>query len=249
MSRLTFRDANEGIAWQKQLRDRYISDGTPSVAHLDVKKAVVRPIGKSLAKQIIYKYEWLGTMAPTSYHFGIFFGDYCAGVTCVGGSNCVGGTNVHSPFAIDRKELLILARGANVHWSPNGANSKLVAWTCKLLSKKNLGKILIAYSDTDAGEIGTIYQASNWIYIGRGSSTKQWVSPIGRVHDAKHPSNLRKRQGDKYPRSTYVKLLKEQGWYEQSTNPKHRYVFVLDKKDKALSKIVASMKQPYPKRH
>jgi hypothetical protein len=247
MSRLTFRSATNDVAWQKQLRDKYNSEGAPT-DNLSLKNSVVRPIGRSLAKQIIYKYEWLGTMSATSYHFGIFFGDYCAGVTCVGGSNCVGGTNVHSPFNIKRNELLILARGANVHWSPPGANSKLVSWTCKLLSKVNRWKVIIAYSDTDAGEIGTIYQACNWAYIGAGSSTMQWVSPIGRVHDAKHPSNLRARQGNKYPRAVYVKLLKNEGWYEQPTNPKHRYVYVLDKRDKKLAQLVEGMRKPYPKR-
>ena len=41
MSRLVFRGKCDGVAWQKQIRDKYISDGTPDVPHLDVKKAIV----------------------------------------------------------------------------------------------------------------------------------------------------------------------------------------------------------------
>ena len=83
MSRLVFRGKCDGVAWQKQIRDKYISEGTPDVPHLDVKKAIVRPVTRNLAKQIILKYEWLGTLVPAQLYYGIFFGNYCAGVTCV----------------------------------------------------------------------------------------------------------------------------------------------------------------------
>lgn len=247
-SRLTFRDPQQHKAWQRQLRDHYASQGVPDGVTLALADAQIRPVSKPIAKRIILKYEWLGTMAPTTYHYGIFYGLWCAGVTCVGGLSCTGGTNTHHLFNLNRHEVLILARGACVHWALPGTNSKLVSWTCKLLSQSNSGKLIIAYADTDAGEIGTIYQACNWVYIGKGSSTKQWVSPIGRVHDAKHPSNLRKNQGNRFPRSWYVQALKDAGWYEQDTNPKHRYVYVLDKQDKSLMERVDSMRQPYPKR-
>ena len=38
------------------------------------------------------------------------------------------------------------------------------------------------------------------------------------------------------------------GWTEQKSNPKGRYVYVLDKTDKRLTELVESMRQPYPKR-
>jgi hypothetical protein len=247
MSRLTFRDKASDIAWQKQLRDKYLAEGTPPVPHLDVKQAIVRPVSRRLAEQVILKYEWLGTMAQTNLHYGIFFGSYCAGVCCAG-SHVTGGTNTHLPFRIFPDQLLVLARGACVHWSPVGANSKLVSWTCKLMARNTNAKLVIAYSDTDAGEIGTIYQACNWICIGKGSATNQWVAPNGRVYDQKYPSDLRRNQGKRFGRSEYTKLLRENGYTEQRTNPKYRYVYILDRKDKALVDRVEAMRQPYPKR-
>ena len=68
MSRLTFRNAAGDVAWQKQLRDHYEAEGVPPVPHLDIKRAVVRPVSRKLAEQIILKYEWLGTM-PTGANF------------------------------------------------------------------------------------------------------------------------------------------------------------------------------------
>lgn len=247
-SRLTFRSAQTDTAWQRQLRDKYNDEGVPDVPHLDVKRAIVRPVSYQLAKQIILKYEWLGAMSNTSYHYGLFFGRYCAGVCCVGTSAASGGANNHLFYGVTSQELLILARGACVHWSPQGANSKLVSWTCRLLAKEKRGKLVVAYSDTDAGEIGTIYQACNWTYIGRGASTKQWIAPNGRVYDQKQPSNIRETQGKRRPRSHYVQAMLEAGWVQQDSNPKHRYAYILDTQDTALVDRIERLRQPYPKR-
>ena len=251
-SRLTFRDKCPTVCWQKQLRDKHLSEGTPPVPHLEVKKAIVRKVSRNFAKQIIYKYEWLGTMATTSLHYGMFFGDYCAGVCCVA-VNGVGtaGPYVHRQFHIKRNELATLARGACVHWSPIGSNSKLVSWTCKLLKRDMPGiKIIIAYSDTDAGEIGTIYQSCNWFYIGIGKSTRrpdqEIISPQGRVYNHRIMSSIKAKTNKNI--SEIRKELKSLGWREQPGNPKHRYVQILDKKDKNLINRIKQLSKPYPKR-
>lgn len=248
LSRSTFRDVAGDVAWQKQLRDRFIDEGTPPVSHLSVKKAIVRPVSRKLAEQIILKYEWLGTMAQTGHHYGIFFDSYCAGVCCVAAGAATGGVNAHKEWNLQRDEFATLARGACVHWAPKGTNSKLVSWTCKLLPLHTKAKLVVAYSDTDAGEIGTIYQACNWYCVGRGSSTNQWIAPNGRIYDQKLPYDLRRRDGFKWPRSHYVKALRDAGWKEQASNPKYRYVQILDKSDKKLAELVKSKSVPYPKR-
>ncbi len=238
------------MAYQKQLRDRHSDEGMPPGLDEDdliLKRARVKPVGKAMAERIILKYEWLGTMAPTSYHYGIFFGMYCAGVVCVAGPNGVAGNRTHEMFGIDRRQLRVLARGACVHWAPAGTNSKLISWAMRLMEKEGNGKICLAYSDLDAGEIGTVYQAANWTYIGPGSATQQWVAPNGAVYDAKHPANLRARKGG--TRQYWVRRLIEEGWTQQKSNPKHRYVKVIDTSDKELMTLVQSMAMPYPKRH
>jgi len=246
-SRLTFRDKVD-ICWQKQLRDNYNNLGVPPVPHLDLSRAVVRRINRKTAESVILKYEWLGTLPfSCTHYYGLFFGIFCAGVTC--SSVGVGGANVYAykEFGLNnQREFAYLQRGANVHWSPTGANSKLVSLTCKMLKKDSGAKIIIAYSDSDAGEIGTIYQACNWAYIGKGSSTNQFVSPEGRIYDQKLASNIAKREG--VERKDITKYLKKKGWTEQKSNPKGRYVFILDKSDKQLVKLVEDMKRPYPKR-
>jgi hypothetical protein len=248
MSRLTFREPAGKVAWQKQLRDRYLSEGVPPVPHLSVKRAIVKPVTRKMAEQVILKYEWLGRMATTGYHYGIFFGPFCAGVTCYAAGGGTGGVNSHRPFRIARSELAVLARGACVHWAPPGANSKLVSISSKLFANDTNCRIVIAYADGDAGEIGTIYQACNWTYIGRGAATRQWLAPNGRIYDQKLPYDLNRRNGFHRTRAAYVEALRDDGWREQDSNPKGRYVRVLHKHDRQLAALVESMRQPYPKR-
>ena len=246
--RLTFRDKCPTVCWQKQLRDKFNAEGVPPVPHLDVGKAIVRPISRDMAKQIIFRYEWLGTMSTTSLHFGLFFGSFCAGVTCVSFGAAMAGTSHHMQFGIEKGELLTLARGACVHWAPAGSNSRLVAWTCRLLAKEKMGKLIWATSDTDAGEIGTIYQACGWVYVGKTSRGKEAeiVSPIGKAFNNRMISSWADDRNVTY--SQMRKRLLLGGWTFQSSNPKGRYVYILDRTDKRLIDKVEAMRQPYPKR-
>ena len=244
--RATFRPKRHDVAWQKELRDRHESEGSPFAQPPAVGMSVVRPISYRLAEQVILKYEWLGTMAKTQYHFGLFYGIHLAGAACAG----VGGTagnNVHRPFGVERDQVLTLARGACVHWAPPGSNSRLVNWSVRLLARRRAGKLMIAYADSDAGEVGTIYQACNWVYIGRSGWVPQYVAPNGRVYDCRIVSDLAKRSGG-VPWVQQRDAMVRRGWIEQRSNPKHRYVVLLDRKDRALRDTVEAMRQPYPKR-
>lgn len=242
-SRLTFRDAVDGVCWQKQLRDKYLDEGTPPVPHLDLKRAVIRPVSRKTAEQIILKYEWLGTMGSNVNRFyGVFFGNYCAGVTVWQGG---GLPSLVKSFRLRNRDLAYLARGACVHWAPPGTNSKLVAWSLKMEAKRG-AKLAIAFSDTDAAEIGTIYQACNWIYIGVGSSWEQWISPRGKIVTKNTMTGYAAARGVRS--CDFEDYALTMGWKMQSTNPKHRYVYILDKTDKALIDRIERMRQPYPKR-
>jgi len=239
---LTFREKASDVAWQKQLRDLYASEGAPPV-DLSLKRAVVRRVSRTTAERIILKYEWLGTMAKTGHHYGIFFGAYCAGVCCfcVGGGTA--GPKTYDKYGVEQKDVATLSRGACVHWAPSGSNSKLVSWSCRLLGRDEGIKIVAAYSDSDAGEIGTIYQACGWSYVGKSQSPDEWVAPSGRVFNQAHPQTLAKQRGGTW--KFWAEHLRRHGWHEQKSNPKGRYVLPLDDE---VRKRVKKMEQPYPKR-
>jgi hypothetical protein len=117
--------------------------------------------------------------------------------------------------------------------------------------RRDLGcRLLLAYSDTDAGEIGTVYQAAGWAYVGRGKATTQFLAPNGRLYDQKIVYDTRRKAGTLASVSWTAQrdALRAAGWSEQQSNPKHRYVCVLDRSDSALVERIESMRRPYPKR-
>lgn len=260
MTRATFRPIVAGQpAWQKQLRDRYLDQPAPPV-ELDLRKAIVRPISRSLAASVILRYEWLGTLPPVQRYFGIFFGPYLAGVTAVAVGNGTAGAFTAKQYGLSGKELATLTRGACVHWAPPGTNSKLVSWTVRLLRELEPGaKLLVAYADSEAGEIGTIYQASGWTYIGKGSTVIEFVSPSGVVANTRFLGATSHDKGKTVSRGVAptrgrnrtkkaTSALLAAGWSKQRSNPKRRYVVVLDRSDDALVRRIASKALPYPKR-
>jgi hypothetical protein len=239
-------------AWQRQIRETradFYGDYTESSTNL--KTAMVRECSRSIAKQIILEYEWLGTMVHAKFYTGIFFDGWkCGGALafCVGGGGA--GVNMHMQFGLQADEIAYLARGACTYWTPVGTASKLIAYGLNIAKRKGL-KMAIAYADTDAGEIGTVYQATNWICIGRGSSTKQMVHPkTGRAYDQKLSWNLAFKTGHKITRGQARQKLLQEGFVERDTNPKWRYIYILAKGEEGASirARIADLIVPYPKR-
>lgn len=240
----TFRPIVAGeAAWQRQLRDRYASESGPPI-DLDLAKAIVRPISRRLAEQVILRYEWLGTLPNVRAYYGLFFGPYLAGATAIAVGNGTAGMMTARHYGVTQQELATLVRGACVHWAPPGSNSKLVAWSTRLLAREHPAKIVIAYADTEAGEIGTIYQACGWTYIGPGWTVDEFVSPSGAVVNKVYLSRWRNRASIPETREALLAA----GWRRQKSNPKLRYALVLDKADAALVARLRAMALPYPKR-
>ena len=247
-SRFTFHRPAGEVAWQRQQRDRYADEGTPDGVDLSLKRAKIVPVSRKVANRIIAKYEWLGTISQhASYFYAIKFGNHVGGVTCVSIGSGGPAPGVYKTFGFtERNELAYLCRGACVHWAPKGANSKLVAWTCRILTQTTPSKLVVAYADTDAGEIGTIYQACGWTYVGPGGVTTQWVSPRGVMRNQHILMDLVRDRGGTSVQ--WAKVLRNAGWTEQKTNPKHRYIQFLGSPTEALKQRIDEMSGPYPKR-
>lgn len=247
-SRSTYRKPAHEVAWQRQLRDRYNDEGVPEGADLSLKRARVVPVGRAIAQSIILRYEWLGTLGSSGLFYGLMFGAHCGGVCCVAlsGSGTAGPT-VGRKFGIQQKDVATLARGACAHWAPPGANSKLVSWTTKLLGRGGRARIVLAYSDSDAGEVGTIYQACGWTYVGttKRPAGAEYVSPAGRVLNSQSIGAWARKHNMRF--RDYERLLRDKGWSPQKSNPKGIYVKQLDD-DRALGCVIRSMAKRYPKR-
>lgn len=140
----------------------------------DIKNMVVEPISRAKAAGVIGKYEWLGCMpAIVWYCFGAFFDKVLAGVVCYGpeysenlgrlarerGIKCAD----WSKYGFEGK-MILLSRGACVHWAHPHTGSKLIRRSMDMLPKKY--EVVTSTCDPAAGEIGTIYQACGFHYVG-----------------------------------------------------------------------------------
>jgi hypothetical protein len=217
----------------------------------DISRAQVKPVSYETAQAVILEYEWLGTMGPTVEHFGIFFGGYCGGVTCFAQNDGWTHTTAEG-LGFSRGTIWTLSRGACVHWAHEHSGSKLIAGSLRLLKQAHPdAEVVVAYGDPSAGEIGTLYQATNWTYIGYAlGHYEEWVDPNG-VNRGWSVRNSFRANGAEHEHLSYAELklvLIEKGWapLPARTSGKHRYLFPLSKSAK---RTLAPHAKPYPKRN
>lgn len=247
-----------GTAHQKLVRDIKAQDDLNNLfgnyweeIDKDLKKAVVKPIDFNTAKRIVEEYEWLGCMPSVSlFYFGIYFDNVCGG--------CV----VFSPEYIENLgnwdkydytgKIILLSRGVCLHWTPINTNSKLIMSAIKMLPSNY--EVITATTDHLAGEIGTIYQACNFYYVGsmrdanpnvrsKNGDRTGWLIN-GKLFGAR---TLRQKYGD----TKMETLLKYNRKVEKvKQNSKHRYfLFRGSAKTKAyLKSKIEHLIKPYPKR-
>lgn len=109
--------------------------------------------------------------------------------------------------------------------------SKIMSLSLKLLKKKvPLCKLIVSYADQEQGHYGTIYQASNYYYLGEVKSPP--------IIEGKHNKSMggnigaaRKLLG-REPKVFFPK-------------PKHKYIYPIDK---TLVPLCISLSKPYPKK-
>lgn len=150
-------------AYQRTIREeKALVEPKPSIK-LTPENAIVKPVSFKQAKAIILQYEWLKCMpAIAKYCYGLFFGKHLAGVV-VYGAEYSENRGVWDKYGFTGK-MLLLARGACVHWAPEYAGSMLIRRSMALLPPKY--EVITATVDELAGEIGTIYQACGFHYVG-----------------------------------------------------------------------------------
>jgi hypothetical protein len=191
----------------------------------------VVPINNTLAAEIILKYEWLGTMGRATACYGLVSdrstypndpnveGRELLGVACFGrGPGLYGGDVCGDTY---RDLAVCLERGACVHWAPKNAASFLIRNAVRQAAHDHGWRIFYAYADPAAGEIGTVYQAANWHYLGQGpgrTSRKRksrFVRPDGTTVSSRmlHHYGLTRAQAA------------ERGWRAIEVPTKHKYVW------------------------
>ena len=144
----------------------------------------IREISRADSRALLLQFEWLAGLGSGEFYFGLWAGPHLAG----GGIFSVppqGSNTKASVCGEEHKDKVItLTRGANTFWCHPHGGSKLVAGACREMAKKGYS-VVVAYSDTEAGEQGVICRACNFLYCGTTGATERFRTPDGRVRDSR----------------------------------------------------------------
>ena len=238
-------------AYQKILREKVESEETFNLfneslypENVCLKTTTVNEINFVEAKKIIMKYEWLKSM-PHRFGYRVSHGIYFNEI--LGGALVYAQPQVRSMNLFKKdygsKSVIQLSRGACSHWTPKGTATKLIAKSSKILKKEGI-RAIVAYCTPEAGEIGTIYQASNFIYFGRTNPSYEyyiddrWIGERSFAHKKKWLSTLEGEIKEKYEEA--FKDIKK-----RKVQPRYKYIKLLDRQSKINFQHESL---PYPKR-
>jgi len=242
-------DADPSRCFQRHIRELYAENAgrTPLPS---LSGARVERISNGEASTIILKFEWLRTMASgTVACYGLKIGGELLGAACfacIGGKIrqlCIGSTlNETRELAT---KTVCLARGACVPWAPKNAASFLIRNACRQSHKDFGWRVFFAYSDHEAGEVGTVYQACGWYFIGdsfrKGKYHTDYVSADGKRIISSYAKN--------HKHISRTQLIAD-GWKPVARWNKKKYVWFegTPTERTTLKSLCRYPFEPYPKR-
>lgn len=159
-----------------------------------------------------------------------------------GANNTIG-----SPYGLNQGQVLELVRVAL-----NGkqeCTSKAVAMSLKQLRKDcPLCRLVVSYADVDQSHLGTIYQATNWIYVGtmmQNTQDSSWIVNGKRVHGRMISSWVKAHGGLKgLTREQFLRKYYDDNAQAYVTQGKRKYLMPMDKR---MRKKIEPLRKPYPK--
>jgi hypothetical protein len=190
---------------------------------------MLHTVSKEEADAFIRAYEYLGTVGHPVARYGAHdpLTGRMAAVATFGRPTFTGPPGV-----------IVLERGASAPWAHPHTASWFINRACRAAALDHGWHTFVAYADPAADEIGTVYQASGWSYMGQGRER-------GRRREYF-------RQGDRLIsehafRARGLTIIDAQlGEWERVFVPaKHRYQWSPDRRRRAEFKKLAL---PYPKR-
>lgn len=182
--RLNTYDKNH--CWQYDIRIKNMEEDLKQcgltldyVNNLKVPDFEFRPIiDKEERKNLtgfIKRHEWLGTLSQyTTHWFACYHKDIIAGVILFNMPNAFSKMLGENTKKLER----LISRGACISWSPKNLASSFLMWCIKYMVNNTDYRLFTAYSDPTAKELGTIYQACNFYYMGQTSgTTTRYINP------------------------------------------------------------------------
>lgn len=189
-------------------------------------------IARANTKAINYackNFHYSKSVPAVQYGYNVYndSDEWCGVILYGGGAN----NNMPKSFGKNAGEVLELVRVAL-----NGkqeTTSKAVAMSLKQLHKDNpLCQIVVSYADHRQKHLGTIYQATNWIYIGKTITSDTQYFYKGKWT---HERTINAQKNKEQLKATLPK---------RENSNKFKYVFCFNKRER---KEYLKIALPYPK--
>lgn len=184
-------------------------------------------------------FHYAKSVPSSMYSYNVYNeqGKWCGVIIFGTGAN----NRIARPFEMNPGEVIELVRVALNGYQP--CTSECVAASLKRLHKDAPHiKLVVSYADMDQDHAGTIYQATNWIYLGDTLVDEKDGAFI--IHGKKMHGRSISSRGWKH----------NEEWLKENIDPnakawvtkgKHKYIWVYDKK---LRKEWQKKALPYPKK-
>ena len=181
-----FDDYDKDHCWQYDIRLRNRQEDLKQanlteeeVSQLTVADFVMKHVldeqERSQMKQFIERHECLGNLSQyTTHWFACYYNDVLAGVILFNMPNAFSKSLGEDTPQLER----LISRGACISWSPKNLASAMMMWSINWMVQNTQYRLFTAYSDPSAKELGTIYQACNFYYLGdKFGSSKGYINP------------------------------------------------------------------------
>lgn len=200
-----------------------------------LEKYFISRIDYKTAMDVIVQKHYLHRKAPCSVAYGLFLDRCLVGVICYGTpssaplrSGIAGKENANNVVELTRLWVCDSV--------PKNGESFLIGRTLKHAGKE----IIVSFAEIDQGHVGTVYQATNWLYTGLSAKRTNWtVTGIDKhcqtLADKYTAQEIREKYGDKFSLTPRPR--------------KHRYIYI-NAKGFRKTQLIAAIKYPllpYPR--
>lgn len=278
------KECPRGICWQGHLRRENLLEDLSRIGRREPPSINLSDIIINTYKQspftftevcnFIRRHEWLGSMPQSIKRIYVaYHGEWLLGVLVFTVPYTPSG--IIGPEYKDREWLL--ARGASISWAPANLATFFIAHVMRDLAKTSDVKVVTAYSDPLANEIGTIYQAANFTYLGghyggdrmffiRGRwRTRRWIRKFVNIkryalqfgYEWRVEWNTKTTiHWEKLPAELRENIKAEIHRIETTSRskkspPKHKYAYAIGRdkyEHRELNSKLRLLRVPYPKR-
>jgi len=197
----------------------------------------VQPIPFVAARKLIEKHHYLHSMpGGTKLAFGVLLNDRLLGAI-------VFGAGPHNAYKLVddaiQDDCLTLTRLWLSDELPANSESRVIGVSLRAIKKNTKVKFLVSYADPSQGHMGTIYQATGWLYTGLSEAMPMFDLGDGRLRHSRSLSHAYGSHSIKHFESFGVKVK------VVPQSRKHRYLYFLDKSYR--TKLTTPV-LPYPKK-